>query len=194
LGRISLAVRTVYTFSASDPTAAISPRAPTHLDDAVHALRIPLDHDERHVLAEEFLGDDRTDSSETAHDEVLIELVEHALQAAAPKPFAQAALADHERRNQGERVGRRSDSDEQQQYRESLAGIGKRMHLPVPDRRHHNDGLIEGFPDSPSFYQPIADGAANEDQDEQQERERRALDPQRDETAARPHVSVAVPR
>ena len=128
------AVSTVKTFSASVPTAAISPRArwmpacastssrlasastaePAALDRLAHALGIALDDDERHALLMQFRGDDAADAAVAAEDEVIFDVFEHTSDAPLLEAPMQPAL-HNDGCQQRRGVERRSDTAEDQQ-------------------------------------------------------------------------------
>ena len=102
--------------------------AGVRLDDEYPALdggrrsdRVVLDHDEGHCLAPEFERHDAADAAVAAHDEVILDRLEHAELSSTAQPLGQAAC-HHGRRKQRERVEGRPDASHQQHDREQLTG------------------------------------------------------------------------
>jgi hypothetical protein len=55
---------------------------PAALDDLVHLVGIAVDHQIRHVLFAEFVGDDAANAAVAADDEVIFDVFQHAVEPA----------------------------------------------------------------------------------------------------------------
>src|SRR4029453_12268387 len=125
----------------------------------LHPVGVPLDDDKRHPLAGKFVRDNPPHASETADDEMPLELVEHVLTPSAAPAVLQVSF-DYARHEEGERIEDGGYAHRQHDHREELPRSRHRVYFAIADGGDRNDGHVKSFPRRPPLDDHVAGGAA----------------------------------
>jgi hypothetical protein len=125
-------------------------------------VRLIVLHDDKRVFVlVEFVGDDPTDASETAHDIMPSEFGDFVLHVSPPDCTTKFTFQDYtSKHRRGKEYGSQPGHD--QEDRELTSGRGQRVDLAVTHRRNSNDCHEKRIEEGPSFDEGETHGAGGD--------------------------------